>query len=462
MSDFDTIAALATAPAPAGIAVLRLSGPGTRAVLDKVFRAKQRCSENPRQLIYGDFVDPDSAANLDSGMAVYMPAPNSYTGEDLAELHTHGSPLIVEKILDVLHRCGARAAEAGEFTKRAFLNGKLDLVQAEAVADLIVSASEASLRMAREQLDGRFSLALDALGEPLRNVLAEIEASIDFPEEDIQPDTLEKIERSIAQALTQIDKLLSTYRYGQAVKEGYRVLLCGPPNAGKSSLLNALLGSERAIVTDISGTTRDLIEESADMDGFRFLFCDSAGLHNKSEDRVEQIGIELARERISWANLVLIVLDASRPVDPDITALIDEVHQRAENLWIVANKLDLNPDLGQVEELASTKDIPLIGLSALERSSCQELILQLIDQVKSQLSSDSEQSIIVTNARQRASLVDAQLSLKQTLQALGDRLPLEVISAELRVALSALDEIVGKTYTEDILGRIFSKFCVGK
>jgi tRNA modification GTPase len=255
-----TIAALATAPVPAGVAVIRVSGPRTRLALKALFKGKKDPLRHPRTLIFGEILDFKTSATLDKGLAVFMPGPWSFTGEDVGEFQFHGSPVLVQQVLRSLYAYGILPAAGGEFTKRAFLNGKLDLAQAEAIADVINAKGEEELRFAGEQLKGRLSQAVSAIGEPLRDVLAELEASIDFPEEDIEPERIDQIAARAEVARAKVSQLLSTYAFGALVKEGVRVLLCGQPNAGKSSLLNLILGKKRAIVSPISGTTRDLIE----------------------------------------------------------------------------------------------------------------------------------------------------------------------------------------------------------
>lgn len=452
MSNDDTIAAPATSLAPSGIAIVRVSGPNTSAVLQEIFRGTDPTTK-PREMVYGSFVDTVADSTIDTGMAVFMPGPRSYTGEDTAELHLHGSPIIVSQLLNVIYKLdGVRAAEPGEFTKRAFLNGKLDLVQAEAVSDLISATSERALKLAQEQLEGRFSSAIEEIGEPLKDTLAELEASIDFPEEDIDPDSRAQLETAIATTTEKVEKLLASYKYGLVVREGFRVLLCGRPNVGKSSLLNALLGQNRAIVTDISGTTRDLIEEAASFNGYRFVFCDSAGI-TSTDDHVEKIGIELAKERIPWADLILLVADSTQ--DDDWREVYTVLGNSTAPVWLIANKADLEK-LEPSSEVSKT-----LALSAKTGDGVQELIAELTQEVSQSLAS-SDHSQVVTNERQRTSLEQAAAALKQTQTALKDNLPLEFVSAELRIALNHLEELVGSVSTEDILGRIFSKFCIGK
>lgn len=452
----DTIAAPATALAPAGVAVIRVSGPNCKEIIPALFKSERSPVKANRELIYGTLLDPDSGAVLDHCLCCYMEGPRSFTGEDTIEFHLHGSPLLVQQVLRVLYSKYCRPAEPGEFTRRAYVNGKLDLVQAEAVSDLISATSEQALRVAEEQLSGRFSGAIENIGEPLRNALAELEAHIDFPEEDIEPDDLSRIGAVIKNAAEEIAALLSTFRYGQTVKEGFKVLLFGKPNAGKSSLLNKFLGHERAIVTEISGTTRDILEEPASFDGYRFLFCDTAGIAATS-DVVEQIGIARTKERLSWADLILCIVDATEPPSEWLT-LLQQIPSSTVPVWLIVNKIDLNSSPEIPRELKNRSHF----LSALTGEGFKELRTALVEEISTQKGSQSESSAVITSERQRSCLVMSDDSLKRTLKAIDEQLPLEFVSADLRIALNALEDIVGVTSTEDILGRIFSKFCIGK
>lgn len=461
MNSSTTIAALATAPAPAGIAVVRVSGPESRTVLRALFRVKSRAPvDHPRELIFGELIDHASSEVIDHALAVFMPGPHSFTGEDVAEFQFHGSPLLVQKVLRSLFAFGAVPAEPGEFTKRAFLNGKLDLVQAESIAELISATSERALRVAGEHLKGRFSKAIDQIGEPLRDLLAELEAGIDFPEEAIDPGELPELRAAFERAKSEIAKLLHTYSFGQVLRDGFRVLLCGRPNAGKSSLLNLMLGRPRAIVSEISGTTRDLIEESATIGGFRFVFCDSAGIRETS-DAVEKIGVELALERVAWADLVICVVDAT---DTTHTwrELVDYLKSRARNIWMVTNKIDLNPTAMSTFFCDSTICSRNFYLSVKTLNGFRPLQDALVEEVSARIENSGEDNQIITNERQRSGLLRAEEALSNAILVIDQGLPLEIVSAELRSGLTALQEIIGRTYTEDVLGRIFSKFCIGK
>ena len=452
-SDIDTtIAALSTAPAPSGVAVIRLSGTASLRIAESVFVSKKKLTTHPRTLIYGIFFDSNNNLKLDSCLCVFMPGPYSFTGEDICEFHLHGSPVLVREALRCLYAAGAKPAEPGAFTRRAFMNGKLDLIQAEAIGDIIEASSQEALKLAQNQLDGRLSAIVRTVGEPLKDTLAEIEAGIDFPEEDIDPAALKSMLTSLEQIEQTIASLVRSYEYGHVVREGFRVLLYGKPNVGKSSLLNHFLGTDRAIVTEISGTTRDTLEEQVLIHGVQFLFCDTAGVTDTT-DTVEKIGIERAKQRVDWADLVLFMLDAGAP-DSDWESAVAAIESRTP-VWPVVNKIDAAPDY-----CISHPEARYISVhSGAGCDTLQKGLLELVQQKSVDAGAVSE---IVTNERHRDCLEKAREALKRTSDAIISTQPAEIISAELRAALSNLEELVGRTETEDILGRIFSKFCIGK
>ncbi|NMC63444.1 MAG: tRNA uridine-5-carboxymethylaminomethyl(34) synthesis GTPase MnmE, partial [SAR324 cluster bacterium] len=423
--DRDTIVALATAAVPAGLGVIRVSGDKAKMALNTIFKAKTSPLDDPRRLILGKVVDPINNSTIDKAFAVYMPSPSTYTGEDIVEFQFHGSPLVAQKIIGSLLSLGFRVAEAGEFTKRAFLNAKIDLVQAEAIGDLIHAGSERALEIAEEQLEGRFSKAIEEIGEPLRQELAELEASIDFPEEEIETQQQQNLFIVVDSAISSIDKLLSSYRYGQVLKDGFKVLLCGSPNVGKSTLFNKFLGRSRAIVTDISGTTRDLLEEHVLIDGQAFVFCDSAGIR-QSEDAIEQIGISLALDRFSWADLILFVVDSTESCESAKEFIEDKEHK----FWLILNKIDLAKDRYNLSEL-SKLSLPSFRVSALTGQGIDELSNALVAELKNTLGFQSETSLIVANERQKDCLLRAREALTKLKQGAVEGAPLEILCADL-------------------------------
>ena len=460
MNETSTIAALATAPAPAGVAIVRVSGPAALQALRAHFSTLSDPSLHPHRLLLGRVIDHGTGQAMDRALAVFMPAPRSFTGEDVAEFHLHGSPILARQLLRSLYCSGIAPAEPGEFTKRAFLNGKLDLVQAEAVCDLIEATGAKALSLAGQQLQGDLSRAAAGIGEPLREILAEIEASLDFPEEEMPHPAPHDLHARLSQTAERLCGLLATYRYGHSVREGFRVLLWGRPNTGKSSLLNRLLGRERAIVTEISGTTRDLIEESLEIDGFRFVFCDTAGF-TEDPGRVEQIAVDLAKQRVPWADLVLCLVDAADQSGA-WREVLAPLAGGAQKVWLVTNKIDLNPKAaGRIHDCpaASRQDFYISaksgeGLDALRNALAGEVLNSRADQ--------GEAGVTVTNERHRNCLARALDAVRRALGTLQQRMPPEITALELRSTLAAMDELIGATSNEDILGRIFSRFCIGK
>ena len=389
-----------------------------------------------------------------------MPGPNSFTGEDVAEFQFHGSTLIAQRILRSLYTLDIRAAEPGEFSKRAFLNGKLDLLQAEAIADLISATSDRALSVATEQLQGRLSRSVSAVAEPLRQALTEIEASLDFAEEEIEPEAPPRLLPLLQQTDAALSELIQSYAYGHIIRDGFRVLIAGRPNAGKSSLLNALLQKPRAIVTPVPGTTRDLIEESLTLQGYRLVLCDSAGI-TETTDQVEAVGVSLAKERLAWADLVLYVVDANAAAQSE-EQLLALIAGKNSQVWLVLNKIDLVSQTRIAALLDSTLSRRQFAISAVLGSGLTVLKSALIEELERRRLEAAQLNALITNERHRSCFVKAQESAARAAAAISAKLPAEIVAAEMSLALSALEEIVGKTTPEEILNRIFSKFCIGK
>ncbi len=459
----DTIAAIATPLGEGGLALVRISGPEALAVADRCFVPAGRHSRKPGQaashtLHYGRIVR--NGRTVDEVLCAVMRAPRTYTRQDTVEITCHGGLLAAKAVLEAVLESGARLAEPGEFTKRAFLNGRLDLAQAEAVADLIHARTELALAAAQEQLAGKLSARIHQVREDLLQVLAHLEAHIDFPEEDIAPDTREGLQHRLEQALEFMDRLLQTANEGRILRRGIRAAIVGRPNAGKSSLLNQLLGQDRAIVSPIPGTTRDTIEETANIRGVPVVLVDTAGLR-QARDPIEAEGIRRSHESLARAELILHVLDASEPLTEEDERFLSEF--AAKKRILVRNKTDLPPRWPAEALRARWPESP----PPLVNVSCRtgEGIEALKDAIKDRVWSGeirAEMLEVMINARHQDALRRGREATLRTLEALRAGLHLELTAMELRIAVNAVGEIIGKTYTEDLLDTIFSQFCIGK
>lgn len=459
----DTIAAISTPFGEGAIAVLRLSGPDALQLADTVFRAKIRVAElMPRVQQFGAIFD--GAEKLDDVLLTVFRTPASYTGEDVVEIAGHGGVLVSRRILEVLLRGGARAALPGEFTQRAYLNGKMDLTQAEAVMDLITAQTDLALRAATEQLEGRLGERIRALRERLLELLAHVEAFIDFPDEDIDPDTGDTLLRRLEEARAEIDALLATADRGKVLREGVRTVIYGAPNVGKSSLLNLLLGHERAIVSARPGTTRDVIEEVINLRGIPLRLIDTAGVR-ESEDEVERAGIERTRQQLDRSDLVLHLVDAARPrpgreewVSAGMFAGPAYAHGR---VILVLNKCDLGQHASWEKNIEERATLLPVRVSCLTGEGIEALIEAIVARVTGGTTAHRDWSLAI-NARHQACLETARRFADAARQAMTDELSPEFVAEELRSALHAVGEVVGHADSEDVLGRIFSTFCIGK
>ena len=452
----DTIAAVATPPGEGGIAIVRISGPDAEQIAGAVFRQNNHGNGKLKshKLYHGKIRDPRSDAVLDEVLLTVMRKPRSYTGETVVEVHCHGGALLVREILRLILSQGARHAEPGEFTKRAFLNGRIDLAQAEAVLDLIQARTQKGISLALKQAEGGVSDWVDAMRNSLLDCIVQVEAAIDFPEEEIELLQRAQLSEKISGLRDEIRSITATYEYGKLYREGARVCICGRPNVGKSSLLNALLGEERVIVTPVPGTTRDVVEESVNLGGLPVTLWDTAGLR-KTEDQVERIGVELAKRHVDKADLVILVLDGSTELTADDESLLRGIKKKT---IIVLNKDDLSRKLSEealdhfgIGDRYSVSAKFGSGIAALKNGLRARL-----------LEVNAEAPVVITNLRHRSALICCEEALDNAQMSLAENQPAEFIAVDLHNAKEALEEIIGKVDNEVLLERIFSSFCIGK
>ena len=457
----DVIAAIATGSAATAIGIVRVSGDGCFALCGRVFRAaggRPFAAQEPRKMVFGEMLDRAGRV-IDRGLAVRFPGPGSYTGEDCAEFHCHGSPVVLRELLSALFAAGARQAQAGEFTKRAFLNGRMDLTQAEAVVDLIDAETAAAARNAAAQLDGGLRRVLEPVQEELLEVTSRFYAVVDYPDEDIQDVRPEEIAAALRSAAGRLERLLDTCRRGQVLKSGVRTAIVGRPNAGKSSLLNALAGYERAIVTDIPGTTRDTVEESVLCGGVELRLIDTAGIR-ETDDTVEQMGVERSRRAVAEADLVLVVVDISAIPTLEHDETLRLARASGKPFVVVFSKLDLYKPPAHVT-VPGTGGEPAgaVYLSAVTGEGLQVLedtVAGLFPQ------GSAPDGSILTNQRQEDAARRALDAVERAREALASGFTPDAILTDAEEALDALGELTGRTAREEIVSGIFSRFCVGK
>lgn len=464
----DTIAAIATPPGIGGIGVVRLSGPDAFAVGLRIFQPAHPLAEGEAPpshlLLYGHVVDSASGAVVDEVLAAFMRAPRTYTREDVVEISAHGGPLVLRRILGLALAAGARSAQPGEMTLRAFLNGRVDLAQAEAVMALINAETDAGHRLALRQLQGELSAEVGRARTHAMEALVRIEASIDFPEEEVPPPDPDELATLIAGAQEGVEHLLAGADRGRVLREGLRVALVGRPNVGKSSLLNALLRTERAIVTPIAGTTRDTVEEKALIGGIAATLVDTAGL-TPTENPVERIGVERSRAAAQAADLLLLALDGSEPLTPLDESVAAELRALTQGdatrpAILVLNKADLPRKVTDETAQALWPDAPLVSTSTVSGSGLATLEGQIATLALGGTAQAGD--VLVSSARHKDALRRGLEHLQAARVTLADRLPLDFVAIDLRAALETLGEITGETATADLLDRIFAEFCIGK
>ena len=455
----DTIAAIATAPGEGGIGIIRISGEKSLQVAQSIFKSKSGKmikDYNARTLIYGTVVDNEKV--IDEVLVAYMKGPNSYTAEDVIEINCHGGFISVKKILELILSKGVRLAEAGEFTKRAFLNGRIDLSQAEAIIDVIKSKTDMAHEVAQSQLEGSLAKKIKDLRMNVTEVLEHLEVSIDFAEEDVEEITYQTLEEKALELRNEIKKLYDTAESGKILRDGLKTVIVGKPNVGKSSLLNSILGENRAIVTDIAGTTRDVIEEFVNIKGIPLKIVDTAGIR-ETEDVVEKIGVEKSRESFSTADLVIMVLDASRKLSEEDMEILESLKNK--KTIVLLNKMDLEPqiELEKIEEFVNSEDI--IKISALKHQGIEEL-QDKIEAMVYHGSVKNSSNLMITNSRHKDALFKAYESINDAISAIEQRMPYDFIEVDFKNIWDYLGYINGDTVREDLLDTIFANFCIGK
>lgn len=455
----DTIAAIATPAGEGGIAVIRVSGGEAIAVSDRIYRGRQKLADAPTHTVhYGFIVDPRTGGRVEEALVTVMRGPKSFTREDVVEISCHGGFVSVRKVLDLVLAHGARLAEPGEFTKRAFLNGRIDLSQAEAVIDLIRAKSDRAFKVALKQAEGSLSKRIKALRHQLVELMAHIEVNIDYPEHDVEEMTNAFIKNKCTEAIAEVDRLLASAGQGKILREGLITAIIGRPNVGKSSLLNTLAQEERAIVTDIAGTTRDVVEEYVHVNGIPLKLLDTAGIR-ETTDLVEQIGVEKSRQALAEADLILFVLSGAEPLQDDERLLIEQL--RGRQALAIINKLDLPQRIETAELAASFGDERVVPMSIIRQEGIADLE-KAIAGIFFSGQVESNDLTYVSNARHIQLLTKARDALGEALEATEQFVPIDMVQIDIRNAWEELGAIIGDSVGDSLIDQIFSQFCLGK
>lgn len=454
---FDTIAAISTPRGEGGIGIVRISGNNALDILEKIFKPKSgKAIKGLRNysINYGHIFDGETL--VDEVLVSIMKAPNTYTREDIVEINCHGGFVITEKVLEVVLKNGARIAEIGEFTRRAFLNGRIDLTQAEAVIDLIHGKTEKSVSLSLNQLRGDLKEQIEHLKKLVLDVAAHINVVLDYPEEGIDDPLPEHLVENLQEVLDTTDRLIKSYDKGKMIKEGIKTAIVGKPNVGKSSILNSVLKEERAIVTHVAGTTRDVIEEVVNLKGIPLVLVDTAGIR-KTDDLVENIGVEKSKKLIESADLILFVVDGSRPLDEEDMKIHEAI--KAEKVIGILNKIDIKED---IDLSPLTKISKWLEISAIKNQGIDEMEEEIYRHIIDENIEDSSQKITITNVRHKSALEKTKQSIENIFETIESGLPMDLMAVDIKGALDSLSEVTGEISSEDLLDHIFSNFCVGK
>lgn len=453
---FDTIAAISTPKGEGGIGIIRISGDKSFEILDKIFKPK-----NPNkdlgfyQFNYGFIHDGEKV--IDESMVVRMKAPKTYTCEDVVEINCHGGQFVTQKVLELVLKNGARHAEQGEFTKRAFMNGRIDLSQAEAVMDLIQGKTEKSISLSLDQLRGDLRDKINSFKKALLDITAHVNVVLDYPEEGIDDPLPIELRDNLEAVYEEATRLIESYDKGKKIKEGIKTVIVGKPNVGKSTLLNSLLREERAIVTHVAGTTRDVIEEVINIKGIPLVLVDTAGIR-QTDDIVENIGVEKSKEFIEKADLVLLVLDASRELEDEDREVINQINENHKKVIVLLNKIDLERKI----DLDEYNFENIVEISAQKNVGIEDMEEKIYSFIVDEKVEDSSEKLIITNVRHKTALEKTKDAIRNIFETIDMGLPMDLISVDLKEALDSLSEITGEISSEDILDHVFGNFCVGK
>ncbi len=456
MFESDTIAAISTPHGTGGIGIIRISGDKAFDIAAKIFRGKNDFKDIKSHTInYGKIVDPSSGETIDEVLLTKMKKPNTFTREDVVEINCHGGIVVLKRVLELVLAQGARLAEPGEFTKRAFLNGRIDLSQAEAVIDLINSKNAESSKAAVRQLEGRLSEKLSDIRRNLIELIAHIEVTVDYPEEDIEEITAAQVNEELDKIASKLEELARSFERGKVIREGISAVIVGKPNVGKSSLLNELSGKNRAIVTDIPGTTRDIIEEYININGIPVRIIDTAGIR-ETKDLVEKIGVDMAQKEMENADLVIMMLDARVGMDEDDAAIYDKIKDK--KTIIVLNKIDL---VDEVNVTGLPSDRNIVKMSLKEGTGIDELENEITRMFfKGEIVSNDE--VLLTNVRHKHLIDMATRSIRDAQEAYKNSMPIDMMTIDIKSAAEYIGQITGESVSEDVVHEIFSRFCIGK
>ncbi len=455
----NTIVAISTASGNGGIGIIRISGKKTFEIINKIFLPKKNNNEiNGYTIKYGNIINPESKQIIDEVLVSYFVSPKSYTREDMCEINTHGGMVVEKRILEICLENGAELAEPGEFTKRAFLNGRIDLSQAEAIIDLINSKTDTEAKESINQLEGRLSNKIKEINQKLLDIMVAIEVTIDYPEYDVEEVTDSKALEDLDEIKTLLESLENSFSQGKIIKDGIKTVILGKPNAGKSSLLNAILKEDRAIVSNIEGTTRDTIEEYVNINGLLLKLIDTAGIRD-TENEVEKIGVEKSKKLANDADLIIAIFDISRELNNEDEKIISLIKNR--NAIIVLNKVDLKQNDKSIENRMFELHKPIIKISALKEDGI-DILYSEINKMFEIGKIENENKILITNERHKNQIRKAKEDIMQAIETIKEKMPVDIISVYIKQALEDLGEITGDNVSDDIINEIFKKFCLGK